>query len=83
MAGAIMAKSAITSKGQTTLPKSVREALGVRPGDRVRYVILDGNEVRLIPMRPLARLFGAFKHDGPTVTLQDMERAVADGACEE
>ncbi len=78
-----MATSAITSKGQTTLPKSVREALGVRPGDRVRYVILDGNEVRLIPMRSIVRLFGAFKHDGPTATLQDMERAVADGACEE
>ena len=83
MAGATMAKSAITSKGQTTLPKSVREALGIRPGDRVLYVILDSNEVRLIPMRPIARLFGAFKHDGPTATLQDMERAVADGACEE
>ena len=76
-----MVESAITSKGQTTLPKSVREALGVVPGDRVRYVILD-NEVRMMPMRPLARLFGAFKHDGPPVTLQDMERAIAEGACD-
>ena len=75
-----MIESAVTSKGQTTLPKPVREALGVVPGDRVRYVIFDNNEVRMIPMRPLSRLFGAFKHEGPPVALEDMERAVANGA---
>ncbi len=75
-----MIESAVTSKGQTTLPRAVREALGVEPGDRVRYVIFDSNEVRILPVRPLARLFGAFKHDGPPVTLDDMERAAAEGA---
>ena len=69
-----MVESRITSKGRTTLPKPVREALGVRPGDRVRYFI-QGDEVRIIPVRPLARLFGALKHDGPPVTLEEMERA--------
>ncbi len=59
-----MFESTITSKGRTTLPKPVREALGVRPGDHVRYIIL-GDEVRIIPMRPLARLFGALKYEGP------------------
>ncbi len=76
-----MITSAITSKGQTTLPKPVREALRVGAGDRVRYVILD-NAVRVLPVRPVGRLFGALKHDGPLVTLEDMERAVAEGACE-
>ena len=47
-----MVESAVTSKGQTTLPKAVREALGVVPGDRVRYVIFDNNEVRMLPVRP-------------------------------
>ncbi len=75
-----MIDSAVTSKGQTTLPKPVREALGVVPGDRVRYVILDNNEVRIVPIRPLSRLFGALKHDGPAVTLKEMDRAVEDGA---
>ena len=76
-----MIESAITSKGQTTLPKAVRDALGVGPGDRVRYVILD-DEVRITPERPLARLFGMLKHDGPPVTLEDMERAIAEGSCD-
>ncbi len=75
-----MVESAITSKGQTTLPKVVREALGVEPGDRPRYVIFDNNEVRLIPVRPLSRLFGVLRHEGPRVTLEDMQRAIADGA---
>lgn len=34
--------SKITSKGQLTLPKSVREVLGVETGARVRFVIADG-----------------------------------------
>ena len=74
-------ESTITSKGRTTIPKSVREALGVKPGDRVRYVVL-GEEVRITPVRPLARLFGALKFDGPPVTLEEMERAIAEGAKE-
>ena len=34
-----MIESIIDAKGQTTLPKAVREALSVQPGDRVRYFI--------------------------------------------
>ncbi len=74
-----MIESGITSKGQTTLPKAVREALSVQAGDRVRYIIQDG-EVRIMPVRPIGRLFGALRYDGPAVTLDDMERAIAEGA---
>ncbi len=76
-----MIESGITSKGQTTLPKAVREALSVRAGDRVRYIIQDG-EVRIVPVRPVSRLFGILRHDGPAATLEDMESAIAEGACE-
>ena len=74
-----MIESAITSKGQTTLPKPVREALAVQAGDRVRYII-HGDEVRIVAVRPLSRLFGVLRHDGPAVALEEMERAIADGA---
>ena len=74
-----MIESGITSKGQTTLPKAVRDALSVQAGDRIRYVI-EGSEVRILPVRPIGRLYGALQYDGPTVTLDDMERAIADGA---
>ena len=76
-----MIESSITAKGQTTLPKAVREALSVRPGDRVRYIIQDG-EVRIMTVRPIGRLFGMLRHDGPPVTLEEMDQAIADGASE-
>ncbi len=44
-----MLESVITSKGQTTLPKAVREALALQPGDQVRYVIREG-EIRILPI---------------------------------
>lgn len=79
-----MVESAITSKGQTTLPKPVRTALGVGEGDRVRYVILE-DEVRIRPVRPISCLYGLLRgaDSTPAATLEDMERAVAEGACEE
>ena len=76
-----MIESRIGANGQTTLPKPVREALGVGPGDRVRYVIADG-EVRILAVRAVSRLFGALRHDGPPVTWERMEKAVADGAAQ-
>ncbi len=33
-----MAISKLTSKGQITLPKEVRDQLGLRPGDEVEFV---------------------------------------------
>jgi len=74
-----MQESRIGANGRTTLPKAVRAALDVQPGDRVRYII-DGDEVRVVAVRPINRLFGVLKHDGPPVTLDDMDAAVADGA---
>jgi len=74
-----MQESTITIKGQTTLPKAVRNALGITPGDRVRYVII-GEEVRILPVRPVSELAGSLAYSGPVKSLQDMEDAIADGA---
>ncbi len=35
----------VTSKGQVTLPKTVREALGLKEGDRVLFRLLDGRAI--------------------------------------
>ncbi len=45
-----MLRATLTSKGQLTIPKKVREALGLRPGDRVEFEVTDG-EARLRPVR--------------------------------
>ncbi|MFB6249310.1 MAG: AbrB/MazE/SpoVT family DNA-binding domain-containing protein, partial [Salinibacter sp.] len=41
-----MPTTTLTSRGQTTIPKSIREALQLRPGDRVEF-ILEGDQVVL------------------------------------
>lgn len=33
----------ITSKGQVTIPKAVRDELGLKPADRVEFVVEDGS----------------------------------------
>ncbi len=78
-----MYESTVTMKGQTTLPKDVRLALGLSSGDRVRYVILDG-EARLLKVQPVARLAGLLaRPDLAPVSLDDMEEAIARGAAED
>jgi antitoxin PrlF len=37
----------ITVKGQVTIPKRVREAVGLKPGDEVDFVVGDSGEVVL------------------------------------
>ena len=76
-----MIESSITVKGQTTLPKAVRDSLAVKAGDKVRYVILDEG-VLIMPVRPTRRLFGSLKYDGPAVSLEEFDRAIAEGAIE-
>ena len=74
-----MFESSITTKGQTTLPKAVRDSLAVKAGDRVRYVIVEEG-VLILPVRSTSRLFRSMKYDGPAVSLEDMDRAIAEGA---
>lgn len=50
----------ITSKGQITLPKEIRDRLGVESGDSVRFEIEDG-EIKVYPNRQFdfTQLIGA------------------------
>ncbi|WP_111735377.1 AbrB/MazE/SpoVT family DNA-binding domain-containing protein [Roseovarius amoyensis] len=77
-----MQESTVTIKGQTTLPRDVRAALGLTSGDRVRYVILDG-EVRILKARSVKELRGALARPGQRpVSLEEMEEAIGAGAVE-
>ncbi len=60
----------------------MREALALEAGDHVLYIFQEG-EVRIRSVRPIGRLFGMLKNAGPAVTLEEMERAIVEGACEE
>ena len=76
-----MLESSVNYHGQTTLPDAVRDALSLQAGDRVRYVML-GEGVLMMSVRPTSRLFGSLKYDGLPVSLEEMERGIAQGATE-
>lgn len=42
----------VTSKGQVTIPKRIREALGLDSGTRVEFVLEDDGSVRVRPKEP-------------------------------
>lgn len=76
-----MTAAKLTSKGQLTLPKDVREALGVGPGDRVDFVKMqDGNFAILPATHSVKRLKGLIPRPRKTVSLEAMDRAIAGGA---
>lgn len=75
-----MEESTITAKGQTTIPKAVREHMGVKPGDRVRFFVRPDGIVMMLPVIPVSKLRGMVKYDGPPVSLEEMDEAIAEGA---
>lgn len=44
----IIQVSRISSKGQVTIPKNIRDIIGVEPGDMIAYITNGKDEVRLI-----------------------------------
>ena len=73
-----MATATVTSKGQITLPKEIRERLGVRTGDRVRFrEAPDGSVVVEPENADLMDLFGALEPArGRHLTVEEMNEAI-------
>ena len=46
-----MATATMTSKGQMTVPKSIRDRLRIGAGDRIHFVVNDHGEVVVRPAR--------------------------------
>ena len=79
-----MAAATVTSKGQLTIPKDVREALGVGPGDRVEFVqMADGNFAVMPATKSIKRLKGIITKPKTPVSLEDMDDAIGAGAAGE
>lgn len=69
--------SKIASKNQITLPKEVRDRLGVGAGDRIRYEIGDDGIVTVRKeASSFADLRGIIPYDGPPLTAGAIEAAL-------
>jgi AbrB family looped-hinge helix DNA binding protein len=74
-----MASTTLTSKGQLTLPKSIREFLRVKAGDPVDFLIDDEGRVIVRPATVDVRsLKGLLRRSGRrAVKVEDMDAAIA------
>jgi len=74
-------ESAITVKGQATIPKAIRQHLGLKPGDRVKFFVHPDGSVVLLPKLSAAALRGIIKsRRRRPVTIDEMTEAAAEGA---
>jgi AbrB family looped-hinge helix DNA binding protein len=67
-----MSTAAVTSKGQITIPLEVRKKLGIKPGDRVRFIKGVKGEYVLKPKDDAAEPKAEFVFKPKTGTIMDM-----------
>jgi AbrB family looped-hinge helix DNA binding protein len=69
----------MTTKGQVTIPKDVREHLGVDTGDRLEFVVQEDGSVLVKPItRHVRELAGLLSRRGArAVTVEEMDRGIS------
>jgi antitoxin PrlF len=74
----------MTSKGQVTIPKPVRAALGIDSGDRIEFVEVEKGQFAIVAAtRSVKELSGLFKgRRSKPVTIEEMNAAIARRASE-
>lgn len=73
-----MPMATMTTKGQLTIPKVVREALMLATGDQVEFTLTADGAAILRPRHPaIGALFGAVHYDGATIPVAAMDPGLA------
>ena len=73
-----MTTATVTTKGQITIPASVRQALKVEAGDRVEFVEIEAGRFEFFAAtRSVTELKGMFGKPAKSVSIDDMNRAIA------
>jgi len=71
----------LTSKGQLTLPKTIRTQLDLHPGDRLDFVIRENGVIEVVPLKqPSSKLRGILPKPAKAVSIDKMNEAIAKGA---
>jgi antitoxin PrlF len=59
------AESTLTSKGQTTIPKDIRDSLGIKSGDRMAFTLMpDGTVLLRVKNKSVMNLAGSLRKKG-------------------
>ena len=72
-------EATLSSKGQATIPKKVRDHLQIKSGDRFKF-FFHPDGVILLPKIPTARLKGMIPKLDKSVSLEEMDSAIEAGA---
>ena len=66
----------LTSKGQTTIPKEIRDSLGLKPGDRITFTLMpDATVIMRVKGRSVMDLAGLLRKRGrKPVTIERLSR---------
>ncbi len=72
-----MPTATVTSKGQITIPKEVRQALGLETGDRVAFRIIDNAAIVEPETVDLKELYGSLQSRVKGIGVEEMGAAVA------
>ena len=77
-------RAKVTSKGQLTLPKELRDSLAIKTGDQIEFTLESPGKIALRKQRAAGSSAGCgrpfLKTDKKPVSLADMDRAIAKGA---
>lgn len=73
-----MSIATITSKGQTTIPKEIRDKLNLRPGDRISFIMEADGRVYIQPLNiKVEELSGILHKPGrQPVSIEEMNQAI-------
>jgi len=69
----------LSSKGQVTIPKAVRDRLQINPGDRFKF-FFHPDGVIILPKISTARLKGMIPKPARPVSSEQIDRAIEEGA---
>jgi antitoxin PrlF len=74
----------LTSKGQITLPKDIRDRLGLKPGDRLDFRVDEEGVITARRRKSLKiqDLFGILPNNGVHLTVEEMNDAIAEAVIE-
>ena len=72
-----MAVATLTSKGQMTIPKQVRQALQLRSGDKIEIIVTTQQEAILRPLsKKVDDVFGRLGKTGKSASINEMDDAI-------
>ena len=74
-----MSTATLTTKGQVTIPKDVRDRLGIDTGDRLNFIVQEDGTVIVKPITRHVRELGGIlrRPEGRTVSIEEMDEGVA------